>query len=433
MGQPTIALGRVFVGVDNAFVYSLDQSSGCVYWSFAAQAAVRGAISVAAESESPSGYAAYFGDLKGDVYAVDAATGKQLWMVAADNHICARITGAPKAFGDRLYVPVSSFEEATAANPNYPCCTFRGSVVALNRKTGRTLWKTYTIPEAVKTRKNAIGVQLWGPSGGGIWSSPTIDTRRHVIYVATGDAYSGRAPKMTDAILALDPDSGGVLWWRQDTENDTWVAGCGPDDKSGNCPEPLGPDSDFGGSAILATMEGGRQILVAGQKSGVVWAHDPDRQGAVLWKTAVTGKRPGPSGELVFGGAADTLNAYFGMNSGGLIAIRLANGERGWFTPLEPVPGRRRGEGGAITAIPGVVFSAGWDGVVRAVSADTGKILWQYDTVRAFDTVNHVPAKGGSMGAAGVTVAGGMVFVGSGYIGVQDGMPGNALLAFSAK
>jgi len=435
-GQPTLAAGRVFLGVDTGYAYSIDAASGCVYWSFQALAGVRSPISVGPIERQQAKYAAYFGDIRGNVYAVDALTGDLLWKAVADAHPVARITGAPKLYRDRLYVPVSSMEEGAGGNPMYQCCTFRGSVVALDANTGREIWKTYTISEAAKPlRKNSQGVQLWGPAGGGVWDSPTIDLKRNAIYVGTGDAYSGTAPATTDAILALDMETGKILWTVQDTASDAWIGSCRPPHPSENCPDPLGPDYDFGTSPILKTLPDGHRLLVAGQKSGIVWAHDPDKNGALLWKTNLAPKPPNDQGEVVWGGAADGENAYFGLNSGGLAALQLATGERKWFVPLDPAEGmeRHRGESGPVSTIPGVVFSGAWDGVLRAFSAKDGSLLWDYNTVREFQTVNEVPAKGGSMGATGPTIAGGMVFVGSGYIGVQNGMPGNVLLAFSVE
>jgi polyvinyl alcohol dehydrogenase (cytochrome) len=277
-------------------------------------------------------------------------------------------------------------------------------------------------------------VQLYGPAGGGVWNSPTIDLKRHAIYVGTGDAYTEPAPKTTDSILALDMDTGAVLWSVQDLENDAWMVGC-PESNTENCPKDLGPDFDFGASPILKTLANGKSILVAGQKSGDVWAHDPDRKGALVWKTSTASKPPSAAGQIVWGGTTDDRNAYFGLNSGGLVALQLSNGERRWFTPLAPPANRKQyhGQDAAVSSIPGVIFSGGWDGFLRALSTANGKVLWEYDTAREFKTVNGVAAKGGSIGSAGPTIAGGMVFVGSGYVGVQAGMGGNVLLAFAPQ
>jgi polyvinyl alcohol dehydrogenase (cytochrome) len=432
-GQPTVVAGRVFLGVDTGYVYSLDAAPGCVYWSFHADAGVRSAVTVG-RSEKPGESLAYFGDLKGNVYAVNAATGAQVWKVSVDPHPVARITGAPQLYEDRLYVPVASGEERAAADSTYPCCTFRGSVAALDAQTGHAIWKTYIIPDAPKaTSKNAKGTQQFAPSGGGVWNSPTIDPKRRALYVGTGDAYTQPAAKTTDAIVALNLADGKMLWSAQDTPGDAWVVGCIRDTDKENCPKNAGPDYDFGSSPMLLDLHNGKSVLIAGQKSGNVWAHDPDRKGAVVWKTAVFSKPPEAQGQIVWGGTADDAAAYFGLNSGGIVSLALENGERRWLAPMQPAQGRKAGQDAAISSIPGYIFSGGWDGVLRILSSLDGKIVWSFDMAQEFKTVNGVPAKGGSMGSAGPTIAGGMVFAGAGYPGVQDGVNGNVLLAFGAQ
>jgi polyvinyl alcohol dehydrogenase (cytochrome) len=432
-GQPTVVAGRVFLGVDTGYVYSIDAASGCVYWSFQAAGQVRSAVSVG-PAEAPGQYLAYFGDLKGNVYAVNAATGAQVWKIALDTHPQARVTGAPQLYENRLYVPVSSFEEVAAADPTYQCCTFRGSVTALDARTGKQIWRTYIIPDAPKpTGKNAKGTPQFAPAGGGVWNSPTLDPKRRALYVGTGDAYTEPAPKTTDAIVALNMDTGAMLWSVQDLAGDAWIVGCMPDNDHANCPKDAGPDYDFGSSPILKSLPGGKSLLIAGQKSGNVWAHDPDRKGALVWKTALFTKPPAIYGQIVWGGAADDGSAYFGLNSGGIAALALSNGERRWFSDIKPAEGRKGGHDAAISAIPGIVFSGGWDGVLRALSTTDGKVVWSFDMVRDFKTVNGVAGKGGSMGSPGPTVAGGMLFAGSGFPGVQNGTSGNVLLAFGLE
>jgi len=435
-GQPTVAGGRVFIGVDTGAIYSLDAESGCVYWSYQADAGVRTAISIGpVKGKGAAKYGVYFGDIRANVYMLDASTGKEIWKVKAEDHPVAKVTGAPMLYEDRLYVPVSSQEERSAGwSTVYPCCTFRGSVVALDASNGHTIWKTYTVLDPPKpTTKNSNGVQQYGPNGGAVWNTPTIDVKNHAIYIGTGDAYTKPVSKNTDAIMALDMKTGKIMWSIQDTEEDAWLSGCGGEIKSENClsPAEIGPDYDFGASPILRTLPNGHRILVAGQKSGMVWGHDPDREGTVVWKAQLVKKLA--LGMITFGGAADDQNAYFGLRTGGVAAVRMDTGEQKWFTPIAPTPGPGpKGETAAITAIPGAIFSGGWDGVLRAFSTEDGHLLWEYNTIRDYDTVNHVPAKGGSMAAPGPTVAGGMVFVGSGYV-FTSGTPGNALLVFAAQ
>jgi polyvinyl alcohol dehydrogenase (cytochrome) len=424
----------VFISGDTSTVYALDAATGCQYWAFKAQADVRNAPTIGTDASRGGRAVLYFGDLNGHLYAVDAGNGELLWKIAADPHPKARISASPKFYDGRLYIGVSSLEEVGSSDPNYQCCTFRGSVQSLDAATGKVIWKTYTIAQAAKpTHKNSKGTQLWGPAGVGVWASPTIDPKRHAVYVGTGDSYTEPAPKTSDSIMALDMNTGKILWSVQDRKGDSWIVGCDAKPEPENCPKELGPDFDFGSSPILKTLSNGRSILVAGQKSGTVWAHDPDRKGAVVWKTETAEKPASFTGQIVWGGAADDQNAYFGLSSGGVVALRLTDGQRAWFAPLQPAAGRQPGREAALSVIPGVVFVSGWDGVVNALSTADGHVLWQYDTVKTYETVNHVAGKGGSMGGPGPTVAGGTLFVGSGFPGIQNGTPGNVLLAFGVE
>ena len=439
-GQPTVVSGRVFVASDIGYIYSLDAASGCVYWSYQAQTGVRTAIVVGpVKGQGSARYAAYFGDGRANVYAVNAETGDLLWKVQADDQISAHITAAPTLYSEKLYVPISGGEEALSIDLRYPCCRFRGAVVALDANTGKQIWKSYVISEPAKpTRKNSAGTQLYGPAGAAIWGSPTVDAKRHAIYVGTGDAYTEPAAKTTDSIIAYDMDSGKLLWTFQDTKNDAWMLGCGPTNMPETCPKDMGPDWDYAASPILRDLPNGRQVVVVAAKSGVVYGLDPEKKGSPLWRTALAEKKPGAAGLIVFGGSADERAAYYGLNLvGGMVALDLGTGERKWFTPLSPeeTPGEphRPGQSAATTAIPGVVFSGAWDGRLRAFSAEDGHMVWEFNTVQRYPTVNSVAARGGSMGAPGPTVAGGMLFVGTGYIGVMGGMPGNALLAFAVE
>ncbi|HEY5623797.1 MAG TPA: PQQ-binding-like beta-propeller repeat protein [Gammaproteobacteria bacterium] len=425
-GQPTVAGGRVFVGVDTGYVYALDAATGCVHWSFLAESGVRNAISIGPVAGVPNRYAAYFGDIRANVYAVDAETGEMIWKTTADTHPLAVVTGAPTLYDGRLYVPVSSREEAAGGSLNYPCCTFRGSIVALDAATGRERWKTYPIPdEPQPTRRNSRGTQLWIGAGAAIWHAPTIDSENRAVYVATGDAYTNPAHANTDAVMAFHMDTGDVLWSVQDWENDAWLVACGQQPTE-NCPDPLGPDFDFGTSPILLSLSDGRRVLLAGQKSGFVFAHDPDENGERLWRTELV--EPAGAAEILFGGAADERSAYFGLDDGSLAALDPATGAIRW--QVEPLPETARGITAAVTAVPGALF-VGWQGgTLTAHDTRDGRVIWTYDMLRNFETVNDVPARGGSSGAPGPTVADGMLYVGSGYVGLGNGIPGNVLLAF---
>jgi polyvinyl alcohol dehydrogenase (cytochrome) len=437
--QPTVAGGRVFVGSQKGAVYALDAATGCAHWSFVAASGVRSAIAVGRVTrEGSPRHAVFFGDLAANVYALDAATGEKLWETRVDTHPAARVTGTPVFHESRVYVPVSSVEEVAGGRPTYECCTFRGSLQALDAATGKVIWKSYTIDEPRPTKKTAAGTQLWGPSGGAVWGAPTIDVKRGAIYIGAGNAYSEPAPATTSAIVALDLATGKIRWARQMTPNDVFVIGC--QGTNPNCPETVGPDFDFGSSPILRSLPNGRDILLAGQKSGVAYGLDPDREGAVVWQFRAG--QGGPLGGIEWGMAADTERLYVPVSdvlrapaeAGGLFALRLADGEKVWHTPA-PVLACKEGRGctgaqsAAITVIPGAVFSGSVDGHLRAYSTQDGKILWDFDTAREFETVNGVKASGGSIDAAGPVIAGGLLLTNSGY-GQWRGKPGNVLLAF---
>jgi polyvinyl alcohol dehydrogenase (cytochrome) len=427
-GQPTIASGRVFVGSENGYVYSLEAGTGCVYWSFQAKGWVRNAVTVAPVRHGSAKYAVYFGDGKANVYAVDARNGELLWARHVDDHFTSRSTAQPAYYNGRLYVPISSWEEYQGSNLDYPCCTFRGSVVALNANTGDQVWKTYVIPEAPKpTRKNSRGTQLYGPAGAAVWNAPTIDPQRHALYFGTGDAETEPASKNSDAVMAVDMNTGHILWVYQAQANDAFPGGCNGANKTENCPDDVGPDWDIGNSPILQRLSTGKRMVVAGTKNGDVFALDPDRGGALLWRINVADK---PRSGVLWGGAADGRFAYYGLSGGGVAAVQLATGERAWFSPAE---GPRISNAAAASAIPGAVFIGGTDGKLRVLSTVDGHKLWEFDTARPFATVNQVPAKGGSISAAGVTIAGGMVFAGAGYGIPGTEKPGNVLLAFSTE
>ncbi len=431
-GQPSVAAGRVFVGSDIGYVYSLDMRTGCVYWSYQTKAAVRTAIAIGRTGPAASSrYAVYLADMQANVYALDAASGAPLWTRRVEDHFSARITAAPTLYEGRLYVPVSTSEGFSASTLDYPCCTFRGSVAALNAETGEQIWKTYTIPEPRPIKKNSIGTQLWAPSGVAVWNSPTVDAKRRVVYFGTGDSATEPAPETSDSILAVDMDSGKVRWHFQAEPNDATLGGCFGKNKTDNCPNNPGPDWDFGASPILKTLPSGRDLLLAPNKSGIIFALDPDREGAVVWKTDISEKPGTRNTNLVWGGSADQQNLYVGLMTGAITAIQISTGEKLWTTRLA-APGSRVSYAAASSAIPGAVFIGGTDGKIHALASADGHELWSFDTARDFSTVNQVPAHGGSIGSIGPTIAGGMVFIGSGY-SVTSGIPGNVLLAFAPQ
>jgi polyvinyl alcohol dehydrogenase (cytochrome) len=438
--QPAVVGGRLFVASDNGAVYALDPATGCTYWMFKAPAGVPTALSVAPyhDAKGVAGHVVLFGDRKANAYAVDAESGKQVWATKLDTHPSAAVTGAPAPFEGRVYVPIQGVgEEGQGIHAAKGCCTLRGSVSALDINTGAVLWKSYTVEEPKPRGKSAAGLPIFGPSGVGIWSSPTIDAKRKLIYVATGNAYTDPPQHTSDAVLALDMATGAIKWVSQVLPNDVWAMGCAAtNNPNTGCPATLGPDYDFSASPALAHLQG-RDLLVLPQKSGMAYAMDPDQDGKVVWQYRV-GKGSGLggmwggaiAGGRVFIGTADLLTE----TPGGVHALNLADGSLAWAAPRPKAlcagqVGCSTGQGAAVTAIPGAVLSSGMDGGLRAYSAKTGKVIWLFNTSREFKTVNGVKASGGSMDGPGPVVAGGMLFVNSGN-GSLVGLPGNVLLAF---
>jgi polyvinyl alcohol dehydrogenase (cytochrome) len=437
-GQPTLVDGRVYSGSNDGTVYALDAQTGCIYWRYQAKAMVRDAVVIG------PGQRAYFGDLESNFYALNADTGELVWQKKLDDQPFTRITGTAALHEGQLYVPIASQEENAGASPIYSCCTFRGNVVALEAKDGTIVWRTYTSPEPKPTRKSATGVQFYGPSGATIWSSPTLDLKRKLIYVATGNGYSDPDIGTADAIVAMDMKTGKIEWSQQ-AAPDMFNWGCGGRGgvPGANCPPNAGTDVDFGASPILVDLDHGRQMLLDGQKSAVVWGFDPDRKGKVVWQTRIGTGGPGggiqwgvaysPIDKLVFAPIADTVRGE-PASSGGLFALDAATGKVIWKAPPPKLACvGTRGCSGALrsppTVIPGAVFSPSMDGHIRAFDIKTGSIIWDFDALRDFETVNGVAARGGSFSATGVVVVDGMVYVNSGY----SSMPGNVLLAFGAK
>lgn len=451
--QPSIVGGRLFMTSASGKVYAFDARTGCYHWRFDAPAGVRTTVVVGAlPGVAPSGYAAYFGDYRGHYYAVDAGSGQQLWKTQIQNHPRGVLSGSPILHRDRLIVPTSGWEEVTGSAAPYQCCTVRGAIVSLDIRTGRIIWTHHMIEQAPQpTRKNAAGTQMWGPAGAAVWSTPTIDAKRNLIYVATGNSYTEVPQDSTDAIIALDFNTGNVKWKNQVTPQDNYIGGCGgaPANRAINCPlGASGPDHDFGASALLVTLPDGKDMIVAGQKSGVVYGMDPDNNGRTVWQTRIGAGSA--LGGIEFGGATDGKVIYManadslgGANrSPGIYAMNPADGKVIWSTPAPTVPcGWERGQGSscvnansaAPALIPGAVIAGTVDGHLRAYNPTTGEIFWTFNTAgQTYQTINGTPnQRGGNIDAGGAVVAEGMVFTMAGYIANMGGVPNNVLLAFS--
>jgi polyvinyl alcohol dehydrogenase (cytochrome) len=444
---PTVLDDELFVGSASGMVHAMRADSGCLQWVFQADGPVRSSILAVPLGDK---HALLFGDMLGWFYAVQAESGKLLWKTRVESHDSTRLTGGPAAYQGTVYVPIASWEETRAGDKDYACCTFRGSVVALNIKDGKLLWKTWMADPAAEQGKNARGVPVFGPSGVAVWSRPTIDAQRKLLYVGTGDNYSPPTTDLSDAIVALDMTTGHVVWSRQLTEKDFYNGSCASDP---NC----GPDFDFGSSPIPVRTNDGRELLLAGQKSGVVWALDPAKKGEVVWQARVG--KGSTNGGVQWGMATDGLRVFAAVSDlkrspqtnptdprrqivdpkvgGGLTALRVADGRQEWHVAAKPCPddapsGCSPTQPGALTEIPGVVFATSTDGHIRAHSTETGELVWEFNTMREFHTVNGVKASGGSIDGPGAVVVNGMLYISSGYPR-NGGVPGNVLLAFAPQ
>ncbi|WP_293370336.1 PQQ-binding-like beta-propeller repeat protein [Phenylobacterium sp.] len=439
-GQATVAGGRLFLASSSGAVYALNPQIGCAYWRFDVPGGSRSSVTVGKLANGR--YAAFLtGWTERTAYALDAETGALIWKTRVDNQNEVQMTGSPVLHAGRLYIPVSSAEEAIAIDDKYECCKFRGAVVAVDAASGKVAWETFMGPEPKPFKKNPKGVQMYGPAGAAIWGSPTIDARRGLLYVTTGDSYTDLAMDKAEAVVALDLKSGAIRWANQLTKGDNYIIGCyGPTPRA-NCPSPSGPDYDFGVAPVLHTLQNGKQLILVGQKSSQVYALDPDAKGKVVWAHRLS--VGGPLGGVEFGPAADRANYYVGISDiyvkdpkPGLYAFRIADGELLWSAPSPSVacawknPYCTGAISQAVTAMPGIVFAGAMNGHFRAYDSQTGRVVWDVDTAAPMSSVSGKETKGGVMDGAGATVAGGAVYVTSGYQG-RSGASGMVLMAFS--
>lgn len=441
--QPAIGWGTVFVGSQDGRVYAFDLETGCAKWVFRASGEVRTGIILDAETKH-----LYFGDFLGRVYGLDASTGEELWRVKVDDHPNATITGTPTLGGGRLYVPVSSLEVTSAADPNYPCCSFRGSLVALDPATGEMMWQRHTIDnEPAPYGETAVGTTILGPSGAPVWGAPTYDAKRDRVYFGSGENYSSPADENSDAVFAVDAKTGEKLWQVQLTSGDAWNVGCMLG--NANCPVENGPDVDLSAAPLLIDGKDGQDQIVVGQKSGMVYGIDVDGKG-ILWGQRLG--HGGTQGGVHFGMASEGQRVYVpindmqdthdarvydtGENGSGIHAVDSATGNILWRQYADNVCDDRMGcdpgISAAVTAIPGAVIAGHLDGRLRIYDAETGAVLWSYDTTQPVETLTGVIANGGSMSGPGAAVADGYLVANSGY-GLYFHMPGNVLLVFKAQ
>ncbi|GAA4399197.1 PQQ-binding-like beta-propeller repeat protein [Nibrella viscosa] len=437
--KPAVVSDWLIVGSQFGDVFAIQKETGKVGWQFVADAAIRGAIFV---EQRGSALRAYFADQVTNVYALDVRTGSLLWKKRAGIQAQSANTGSVVVYDNVVIVPLTSREVSLSRDPKYPCCTSSGEVVALSATNGDIRWRHRVVPEeATEQGKKSNGQPFYGPSGAPVWSSPTIDARRGLVYIGTGENYTYPATATSDAIQALDIRTGKVVWSFQATHQDTWNLACpgGP-----NCPEKVGPDLDFGMAPILVRNTKGGDMLLAGQKSGVIHALNPDT-GTLIWQTRVG--KGGMYGGIHWGMATDGQYLYAANSDHpgfidprdpatkprpGLFALDVATGKIVWHTPAPPcgeVKGCLVANSAAPTLVRDVVFAGGLDGHIRGYRADDGAIIWDFDTVREFTTLNGLPGKGGAIDGPGPVADGNRLYVNSGYA-FFGAMPGNVLIAF---
>ena len=462
--QPVVAGDTVFLGSKGAHLLALDRRSGCVRWSLATDAPVHSALTL---DRTPDGVATlFFADELAMVYAVDATTGRLRWRERVKWFPTSIVSGPIACHGGRLYVPLSSFEVAAAGLPTHECCRSHGGIAALDATTGKALWRYDTTPHAVKTAVTRDGTQLWGPSGAPVWNSPTIDATRGVLYFGTGQNSSSPATDTSDAIIALDLATGERRWIFQALADDAWNAACLSGGAS--CPVENGPDFDFGAAVILLRRPEG-DLLLAGQKSGEVFALDPDRKGAVVWRRRVgSGSSNGgihhgmaTDGRRVYVPVADPERRIAGyVPKPGTYALDVDDGDLLWSHPVErgcafdpadapliglaemaqgqaqrspwPACSYYYGQSAAAVVANGIVYAGGLDGRLRLLDADSGQALRVIETNRPYQASNGVEGHGGAIDVGGAIVAGDQIFILSGY-GMFGQMPGNMLLVYGLK
>jgi polyvinyl alcohol dehydrogenase (cytochrome) len=449
--QPFITPDTVFIGDEPGIVYALDRETGCEKWRFDAENTVRTAIRfVTYQASDSKRQILTFGTAGGEVFGIDPLTGKQQWRIRADEHSKTMVSGSAIDHKGVIFQPVSSWEAAWAINPFYSCCIFRSSVIALDPASGELLWRSYMIKEEPRLLKeNLIWGDLYGPSGAPVWSQPTLDAKRNRLYVGTGENYSSPSTDTSDAIIALDLDNGEMLWQQQFLAGDAWNVAC-ESPLSSNCPNERGVDLDFGAPPVLVTVDG-RDVILAGQKSGSVYALDPNKNGELLWQ-----QKPGTGGKLggihfslgvdeaksvVYVPISDRPVEMLGKNPEGepnpsLHAYDILSGENLWSTPAPNVCIDDRGKSiddchpglsAAITVTDNLVFAPSLDGHIRVFDSHTGAHIWDFDARGEFAAVNAKKASGGAIDLGGVYLDNGQLFVNAGY-GTLGQIAGNAFI-----
>ena len=322
---PLVTENTIFFGDSGAGLLALDRETGCVRWRHKDS---RGNVASAILSRvTESGLTLYFTGRREGVFAVDATKGKTIWKATITQEPVPLYSGTPLLADGKIFVSISSEEVGLSINPFYGCCTTSGGMAAFDATTGEQLWHLPTIEEPARViGRHFVFVEKWGPSGVPVWSSPTYDSQSGLLFFGTGENYSDPATITSDAIFAVDADSGKRRWVKQFTEGDTFNMGClinGP-----NCPDAPGPDLDFGVPPVIANNGKDRQVLYVGQKSGHVHAMDPS-SGEVLWSKHLS--RGGCLGGIHWGLAAD--------EKAGILYVPISDYPSGGHSDLPAVPG----------------------------------------------------------------------------------------------
>jgi len=447
------------VGESNNRLFAFDISDNakpCIQWIYEGEQTLRTSAGFGTRSDGKK--VVLVGDMGGFVHMIDAMNGKELWTAHMGLFPASVSTGTPVLVGDKVIAPSSQYEIMLAAQDSHECCKIHGGVVALDAMTGKRVWEGHTMEQAKPLRDRGDGKMIWGPSGAPVWNSPSIDLKRNLLYVGTGEANSAPAHPNTNAIMAFSLKDGSIKWSHQATADDVYNVGCGPRGGGLNCPkanESVFRDVDFGASTIIAKAPNGKDLVLAGQKSGTVWAMDPDT-GKVVWRRDIgTG---GAMGGVHWGIAADDTHVYVPISNAGrsipgqevddtikpgLYAVNLNDGSIDWaFSVKGSCTAEEKkfvarcaglyGLSGAPTVIGDHIITGGLDGRVYMLERKTGKLVWQYSTAREFDTINDVKGNGAAVDNASIIAANGLVIMNSGY-GLFGQGPGNVMIAFKPK
>ncbi len=436
--QPLVTEDTIYIGSQSGHVYALSLDTGCQWWSFKADAEVRGAITLSDNKKS-----ILFTDFAANVYRLNSLNGEIEWKKNVATHPMTTITGSIAVTQDSVFIPLSSTEVVSAIDPNYMCCTFRGGLIALNTSNGDERWKMHTVPEPKKTGYNSNRISSWGPSGAPVWSTPTIDLERGLIYIGVGQNYSHPATELSDAIIAIGIESGRVVWHKQTLSGDVWNAACVTNRI--NCPGEYGPDYDIGASIIL--IEGDKDMLIAGQKSGMVFAMDPDDNGSIIWQKRVG--RGGKKGGVHWGMTIDDDSIFVPIADlpekipsqyspmPGIHALRIKDGSKEWYRPALPVCEDEKyhcypSVSAAPSRVGSMIITGSMNGIIEIISTKDGNLLWSFDTAMQFKTINQISANGGSIDSNGPIIAGNHLIATSGY-DIYGQLTGNILLVFSIE